>query len=82
MSSINVGRSVSDISPYGWVCNVVCAGGCGVGCGAGGGACSLLCFADGPAPFADAGASGAIASAGAGAGGLSGATVTGFAQGA
>ncbi|MGB8456035.1 MAG: hypothetical protein WCD89_27445 [Anaerocolumna sp.] len=43
----------------GFTCAVLCA----LGCGIAGGGCAALCIADGPAPFADAAASGAIATA-------------------
>ncbi|MDW2800890.1 secretion system protein E [Clostridium boliviensis] len=43
----------------GWTCAVLCA----LGCGIAGGGCAGLCLADGPAPFADAAAYGAISTA-------------------
>lgn len=71
-----------DASVYGSICAGVCGAICGVGCPIGNVGCGLLCFVDGPAPFADAGGVGAIAGAGAvvggGAGGLSAAFASGF----
>ncbi|QEZ70843.1 secretion system protein E (plasmid) [Paraclostridium bifermentans] len=61
-----------EVTPYGWVCGAACS----AGCSAGGAGCAWICIADGPAPFADAAAWGAIATAA----GLSGGAATGLAQ--
>lgn len=58
MEAINSYAEVGSRSG-GWTCSVLCA----LGCGIAGGGCAALCIADGPAPFADAAAYGAIATA-------------------